>query len=821
MREPILAMYLRSSVEQNAEYRNINNPDESDTIANQRKLLYGEIKSRGLTEYHVTEYVDDGHTGTNFERPAFQEMIQDAKHGLVQAIIVKDFSRMGRDYIGTGDYLEQFFPSMGIRVISVNDHWDSEEHLGETLELDASFRTLLYDMYSRDLSKKRRSANQVRIENGVYCTSLAPYGYRKSEADGHQLVIDPDEAEVVKRIFDMCLSGTKLREIAKTLSADGIPTPSAKNYERGFYARVGKDYWDKEAVYRIVRNEIYTGTLILNRNEYEYGTLSKHVKDQSEWKYFPGHHEAIISKDDFDEVQRIFKYMPRGDNKIKHKYYPLYCGHCGLKMYQTTKAEDLIQCRTKHGTPNAACGEIYIRSSAFEKTIVELINMQVRLFGDWASIRLRQTDKHEELERKITALHEEAAGYRENRKSLYTRYRDGSIEKEYFLEKKLEYLHLEEEVTAEIAQAHDEIQQLEAEEKKLRNTADEMKNCYLTEYDENVVRTLISKVEAFNDGHIKVHWRFHEEFPDYKSEETGTGLHEASPCIKYAVYSSDMFYMQEKNDGDAARKVAAEYYKKQLSVDEKEIAWFHDDKDEEDLFYQPEFMKMTALAREGKCETIVVRNVGDLHLQKVELHDFLFWTLPRLQTRFISVEDHFDSEQIAADEWEQTVQIIYEKYRGIVRSDQLLHRKDQRKSGERIAKEPVRSHCTLLYGYYHDENGCYADPEAIGWVKKIFQMFMDGKSHFEIVETLNEENVPSLTGFFHKYGLTKRNVRDITWNSEKLVALKRNKKYTTECKYKKLCESKGRHCERKPIIDQETFDRVNEIFKYRIKRFEH
>ena len=470
MREPILAMYLRSSVEQNAEYRNINNPDESDTIANQRKLLYGEIKSRGLTEYHVTEYVDDGHTGTNFERPAFQEMIQDAKHGLVQAIIVKDFSRMGRDYIGTGDYLEQFFPSMGIRVISVNDHWDSEEHLGETLELDASFRTLLYDMYSRDLSKKRRSANQVRIENGVYCTSLAPYGYRKSEADGHQLVIDPDEAEVVKRIFDMCLSGTKLREIAKTLSADGIPTPSAKNYERGFYARVGKDYWDKEAVYRIVRNEIYTGTLILNRNEYEYGTLSKHVKDQSEWKYFPGHHEAIISKDDFDEVQRIFKYMPRGDNKIKHKYYPLYCGHCGLKMYQTTKAEDLIQCRTKHGTPNAACGEIYIRSSAFEKTIVELINMQVRLFGDWASIRLRQTDKHEELERKITALHEEAAGYRENRKSLYTRYRDGSIEKEYFLEKKLEYLHLEEEVTAEIAQAHDEIQQLEAEEKKLRKS---------------------------------------------------------------------------------------------------------------------------------------------------------------------------------------------------------------------------------------------------------------------------------------------------------------------------------------------------------------
>lgn len=818
MREPILAMYLRSSVEQNAECRNINNPDESDTIANQRKLLYGEIKSRGLTDYHVTEYVDDGHSGTNFERPAFQEMIQDAKHGLVQAIIVKDFSRMGRDYIGTGDYLEQFFPSMGIRVISVNDHWDSEEHLGETLELDASFRTLLYDMYSRDLSKKRRSANQIRVENGVYCTSLAPYGYKKSKADGHQLVIDPDEAEVVKRIFDMCLSGANLREIAKTLSAARVPTPSAKNYERGFYSREGKDYWDKAAIYRIVRNEMYTGTLILNRNEFEYGTLSKHVKDKSEWKYFPGHHEAIISKDDFDEVQRIFKYMPRGTNKTKQKYYPLYCGHCGLKMYQTTKAENLIQCNTKHGTPNASCGEIYIRRSVFEKTIVELINMQVRLFGDWAKIRLQQTDKREEQERKLTTLYAEAAGYRENRKSLYTRYREGNIEKEYFLEKKLEYIHLEEEVTAEITQTEEKIQQLETEEKKLRDTADQMEKCFLTEYDESVVRALISKVEAFNDGHIKVHWRFHEEFPDYNSEETGTNLHDdASLYIKYAAYSSDLFYMPDKNDGIIARAVAADYCKRQLSIEENEITWFHDDKDEEGLYYQPEFMKMTVLAREGKCKTIVVRNVGDLHLQKVELHDFLFWTLPRLRTRFISVEDHFDSEQIAADDWEHTVQIIYERYRGIVRSDQLLHRKDQRRNGERIAKEPVRSHCTLLYGYYHDENGCYADPEAIGWVKKIFQMFKDGKSHFEIAAILNEEEVPTIRGFYKKHGLIAQDPGDQAWNGEKLAALKRNRKFITECKYKKLCESKGRHCERKPIIDQETFDRVNEIFKYRIQ----
>ena len=474
----------------------------------------------------------------------------------------------------------------------------------------------------------------------------------------------------------------------------------------------------------------------------------------------------------------------------------------------------------KTWSPDSACGEIYIRRQVLEKTIVELINMQVRLFGDWAEIKLQQTDQHQELERKLEALQSEAAGYRENRKSLYTNYREGTIEKDYFLDKKLEYIHLEEKVTAEISKVREEIQLMEAEERKLRNKADEMKNCYLTEYDETVVRTLVSKVEAFNDGHIKVHWRFHEEFPEYNSDGADTSLFNSLPSCKCAVYSSDMFYMTDKNDGDAAKKAAADYCRSQLSLEENEIAWFHDDRDEESLFYQPEFMKMTALAREGMLKTIVVRNAGDLHLQKMELHDFLFWTLPRLQARFISIEDEFDSKQVSADKWEQTVQTIYEKYRGIVRGDQLLFRKDQRKNGERVAMEPKKWHCTLLYGYYHDENGCYADPNAIEWVKKIFQMFIDGKTHFEIVSALNEAEVPTLVGFYNKYELTKRNIGDDTWNSEKLVAIKRNKKYVTECHYKKLCESKGRHCERKPIIDQETFDKVNEIFKYRIKRYE-
>ena len=816
MREPILAMYLRSSVEQNAESRNANNPDESDTISNQRKLLYGEIKSRALTEYRVIEYVDDGHTGINFERPAFQRMIQDAKHGMVQALIVKDFSRMGRDYIGTGDYLEQFFPAMGIRVISVNDNWDSEEHLGETLELDASFRTLLYDMYSRDLSKKRKTANQIRKEKGIYSTCLTPYGYQKSDTDNHQLVIDPVEAPVVKRIFDMFLAGTKMPDIAKTLSAEGIPTPSARNKELGLYSREGIDSWRKDSVYTILRNEMYTGTLILNRYEFEYGVESMHVKDRSEWMYFPDRHEAIVSKTDYDEVQKILQYIPRGKAQQWRTYYPLYCGHCGLKLSRTTKMEDLLSCNKSQGTPNASCCDIHIRRPVFEKTMVNLINLQVRLFGDWADIKLHQADDLQKLEHQIKALRTESDGYLQKRKKLYAEFREGSIDKDAFLEKKLECIRLEEEVMAEIEQAEFELRQKEDERKRIQDKADELRECFLTEYDENVVKSLVSKVEVFNDGHIKVHWRFSEELSDYRSrDEKAAASYSCIDHCKCAVYSSDMFFRTAENDGKAGKLVADNYCRHQLSMKRKDIVWFHDARDEDQLFYRCEYMRMMTLAREEKCEMIVVRNVGDLHLSRAELYDLLFWTLPQLKVRFVSVEDQFDSQKVAEDDWAAAAKDLYEKYAGIMRSDLLLFRKTQRISGERIAPQPTKAKCTALYGYYYDENGCYADQEAIEWVKRIYQMFLDGKSHLEIVPILNEAKVPTMMEFYAKYGITKRKEKDHTWNSEKLAVLKHNSGFATECRHKKLCESLGRHCERKPIITQETFDTVDAMFKYK------
>ena len=152
--EQKIAFYLRSSMEQNEKLRNSNNPDESDTIANQRKLLYKVALTKGFDKEQIVEYVDDGHTDVNFDRPAFKQLISDVDDGLVAVVMVKDFSRLGRDYIGVGEYVEQYFPARGVRIISINDDWDSNEHVGETLELDATFRTMIYDMYSKEKISK-------------------------------------------------------------------------------------------------------------------------------------------------------------------------------------------------------------------------------------------------------------------------------------------------------------------------------------------------------------------------------------------------------------------------------------------------------------------------------------------------------------------------------------------------------------------------------------------------------------------------------------------------------------------------------------------
>ncbi|MDE7253728.1 MAG: recombinase family protein, partial [Acetatifactor sp.] len=198
---------------------------ESNSVAAQRILIRDYIQRNRLSDpVDILEYVDDGFSGTNFQRPAFKRMMEDAKKGKISCIIVKDFSRFGRDHLETGNYLERIFPLLGIRFISVNDQFDSEDCMGMTGGMSVALKNIINSMYSRDLSKKVRSATATRIARGEYMGALVPYGYIKNPENVHQLIPDEEAAGVVRLIFTMAAEGKKKPEIARYLNGQGIPT---------------------------------------------------------------------------------------------------------------------------------------------------------------------------------------------------------------------------------------------------------------------------------------------------------------------------------------------------------------------------------------------------------------------------------------------------------------------------------------------------------------------------------------------------------------------------------------------------------------------
>jgi DNA invertase Pin-like site-specific DNA recombinase len=220
-----IAIYIRLSLEDGD--LSSGNKMESESITNQRSMLVDYIHtSPELYGAEIMEFCDDGYSGKNFDRPGVKRLIEAARNGGVQCVLVKDLSRFGRDYITVGNYIFRVFPFLGVRFISVNDRFDSQRK-GDLDSLDTSFRTLIYDLYSRDLSRKVRSAKKNLAERGVYINPVAPYGYVKDPNDKHHLMIDPEPTKVVKRIFALVAEGKSTAQVAQTLNAEHFPTPSA------------------------------------------------------------------------------------------------------------------------------------------------------------------------------------------------------------------------------------------------------------------------------------------------------------------------------------------------------------------------------------------------------------------------------------------------------------------------------------------------------------------------------------------------------------------------------------------------------------------
>lgn len=317
---------------------------ESESISSQRAIVRSYIESSDDLDL-IEEYIDDGYTGTNFERPAFIRMLEDIKTGKINTVIVKDHSRFGREYIETGNFIEKIFPLQNVRFIAINDDIDT---LYENSAMDfLPFKAVYNEMYVKDISRKVRSSLQAKKREGLFLGWQGRFGYKRSEEDKRKLVIDENEATIVREIFSMAAKGLSPRKIAIALTDKGIPTPS----EFRKLNKVSKTpgIWCDRTIGEMLNNPVYIGNMTQGIRKRVSYKIKKEVRTpRSEWIIVEGTHEPIIDRITFERVQAILKTKGRKKETTKNYYLLsgfLYCEECGHAL-SVTKSKDRKQAYT-------------------------------------------------------------------------------------------------------------------------------------------------------------------------------------------------------------------------------------------------------------------------------------------------------------------------------------------------------------------------------------------------------------------------------------------------------------------------------------------
>lgn len=467
----ITALYCRLSRDDGTE-------SESNSIGNQKKLLSQKAKEMGLTD--TKYYVDDGYTGTNFNRPGFQQLIDDIEIGLVSAVMVKDLSRLGRDYVSVGNYTDSYFPEHNIRFIAVNDAIDSDEGESEI----APFKNILNEMYARDISKKIRSSHRLRGSMGEPL-SQPPYGYIKSPENKKKWIIDPEAATVVKSIFKMCLDGKGNETIARELQENKVLIPMAywrsKGLNRGGKKTQTNPYkWCKTTIQKILSQQEYCGDII-NFKTYSKSFKNKRRIENSKenWAVFKDVNEPIIDRETFETVQKFIsktkRRAPKKENGERSIFNGLiYCGDCHSKMrYHTSTSNKEIHyftCSDNKVDYRGKCpGRHYVRADALEEVVklelrrlVEVLEIDESYF---ARLLLRKNDEEREKDKKFLESELQKAIARSGTVSqLYEKlYEDnviGKVSDEWFIELSHKYEKERMDLKAKIADTRYKIEEL-------------------------------------------------------------------------------------------------------------------------------------------------------------------------------------------------------------------------------------------------------------------------------------------------------------------------------------------------------------------------
>ncbi len=505
---------------------------ESNSISNQKELIREFLKNKEDIKV-ISERVDDGYSGVNFERPAFKLMLEDIKQGKVDCVVVKDLSRFGRNYIESGRYIEKIFPMLGVRFIAVNDNYDSLCGKSQTDEIVIPFKNLINDAYCRDISIKIRSHLDVKRRRGEFIASFTVYGYKKDEKDHNRIVVDEYAAGVVRDIFAWKIAGMSQQGIADRLNDRGILSPAeykkscGSNYRAKFQTKNRAD-WSAVAVTRILTNESYTGTLIQGKfTTPNYKVKKTVVKNEKEWIRIENAFEAVVSRERFALVQELLKR----DTRVApgHKAVYLFsgitsCGDCGRQMSRkvsTVSGKKYVYYMCSANKKEGSCSSHRIKEEELEKAVITYLNAYISELCEMkrllAGIEKLPRQEHgvKRLDMRIMQLEEEAEKYDKLKVSAYEDWKDSLITKDEYITLKQEFEKRQKDALESAAQVR-----LEAERMLSRNGKHhEWIEAFVSKgrietLTRNVVVELLESIRIYEGKRVEITFRYADKYAE-------------------------------------------------------------------------------------------------------------------------------------------------------------------------------------------------------------------------------------------------------------------------------------------------------------------
>lgn len=422
-----VALYIRLS-------KDDGDKEESDSVTNQRMILLNFLNNHeDLTLYQ--EYVDDGYSGLTTDRPAFQQMLDDIDDGKVDCVVVKDLSRFGRNYKCSGKFQEELFPDWGVRFIAIGDGYDSANN-GDEYDNILSLKNYFNEFSSRDTSKKVRRVIKELQAQGKFVAAFAPYGYKRNPVDKHQLIVDDYAAGIVKRIYEMYLSGMGMMTISKALNAEGVVCPTVyKNTNGSNYTNSNRlketVYWTETTVKNILKNETYTGVLVQGKTVRRLNRKPKKLPP-SQWIRIPDMHEAIISKETFEKAQMLLKRNSRSmkvDAPSSLFAGVLKCKECGRALCKTEYDKVITyKCSTYKRKGRQLCSPHAIKLETLSDIVKDDLNCMIEQIKDLdAMVKKHELPAKKNFADQKEKLEREIANTKRKKTSSYDDYKEGVI----------------------------------------------------------------------------------------------------------------------------------------------------------------------------------------------------------------------------------------------------------------------------------------------------------------------------------------------------------------------------------------------------------